>query len=153
MSRTSVRKQSKFAKYIYVPIRVLARARDFYMKSLTGFGGPVAYGNAMGCPTPNMASISRSFSVNSNQKTAEEELRDLIRVGSARRHEEAELRRSKSAQPFGGRGPVVASVARSNTVAFERIDEDKIFEYGEEDDVGLLSRSRSYAGQRRIKLA
>ncbi|KAL3618882.1 hypothetical protein CASFOL_037110 [Castilleja foliolosa] len=144
MKPKSVPKQSKFSKYIHVPLQVLARARDFYMKSLTGFSGPVPYGNAMGCPTPNITSITRSVSVNSNHKTAEQELRDLIRVGSIRRHDEAEaeLRRSKSAQPLGGRGRVVA---RSNTVAFGRIDEDMVFEYGDEDEIGLLSRSKSYA--------
>ncbi|KAK6151135.1 hypothetical protein DH2020_016067 [Rehmannia glutinosa] len=164
MSSKRARKQSIFIRYMRGPIRALARARDLYVKSLTGCGGPVVYGNAMGCPTPHIPSIPRSFSVNtsnSNYRTAEEELRDLIRLASTRRLTgkfEAELHRSRSAIPFSASGvsAAAASVPRSNTVAFGRIDEEKSFEYGEEDDVGLLGgvnypRTRSYAVPRRIK--
>ncbi|KAI3451906.1 hypothetical protein Pfo_008571 [Paulownia fortunei] len=164
MSSKRVRKQSKLIRYIKGPIRVLARARDLYVKSLTGCGGHVSYGNAMGCPTSQIPSLPRSFSVNSshpNYRTADEELRDLIRLASTRSLTGkigAELYRSKSSLPLGGGGGgVAASVPRSNTVAFGRIDEDKPSEFDEDDNVGLLGevhpRSRSYAVPRRIKVA
>ncbi|CAA0839713.1 Unknown protein [Striga hermonthica] len=150
MSYEKVRKQNKFIRIIIVPIRVLARARDFYMTSLAGLGGAATYGNVMGCPTPT---IPRSSSVNSNSRTAEEQLRDLARLRSVTgKADEVKLRRSKSARPLGS-GVPAAAVARSRTVAFGRIDEDKVFEYEEEDEVRLLgravdfSRARSYGGR------
>ncbi|PIN16923.1 hypothetical protein CDL12_10421 [Handroanthus impetiginosus] len=147
MSTRRVRKPGKFIRYIKSPIRVLARARDLYIQSLTGCAGHVSYGNSMGCPTPQIPSAPRSFSVKSpqsNYKTAEEELRDLIRLASTR-SAGIELRRSKTSVPHGG-GP--AAVPRSHTVVFGRIDEDKPFEFAADDKVGLLGkvqRRASYA--------
>lgn len=52
----------------------------------------------------------------------------------------------------GGGG--LSSLPRSNTVGFGRIDEDKAFEFGDDDDrVGLVyPRSKSYAASTRVKL-
>ncbi|KAG8384255.1 hypothetical protein BUALT_Bualt04G0099100 [Buddleja alternifolia] len=150
-------KQSLLIRFIRSPIWILTQVRDLYVQSLTG-AGHVSYGNSMGCPTPHIPSLPRSTSVNlsnSNYGTTEAELRDLIRAASTRGGgARAELFRSKST-PLGGGGGG-PPVPRSNTVGFGRIDEDKPFEY-EEDDVGLLRggggypRSRSYAVSRRIK--
>ncbi|GER30993.1 hypothetical protein STAS_06972 [Striga asiatica] len=150
MSYEKVRKQNKLIRIIIVPIRVLARARDFYLTSLAGLGGAATYGNFMGCPTPT---ITRSLSVSSNSRTAEEQRRDLARLRSVNigKDDDVALRRSKSARPLSS-GVPAAAVPRSRTVAFGRIDEDKVFEY-EEDEVGLLgravdfSRARSYGGR------
>ncbi|KAL3618883.1 hypothetical protein CASFOL_037111 [Castilleja foliolosa] len=120
MKPKSAPKQSKFAKYIHVPLRVLARARDFYMKSLTGFGGPVPYGNLMGNPTPHLSTV------NSNYITTDDELKDLIRLTTDRRltgkFEAAGFHRPKSVVPIGGG---MASAPRGNTAVFGRIDEDR----------------------------
>ncbi|KAL9158317.1 hypothetical protein ABFS82_08G059800 [Erythranthe guttata] len=166
MSSKRVRKQSKFMVFLRRPFRVLARARDLTLKSLTGCGGNIAYGNAMGCPTPQIPSLPRSFSTNAsnpnNIKSAEEELKDLLRLASVRgitAKVGPELRRSKSSFPLGAAAADggVAVVPRSNTVGFGRIDEDRSFhDFGEEDKRGLLGggsnefpRSRSHAAASR----
>ncbi|KAL1537061.1 hypothetical protein AAHA92_29619 [Salvia divinorum] len=102
--------QSKFVRYIKCPFRALARARDLYMQSLaaTGGGGGVIYGNAMGCPMPHIASLPRSASVNSGFRSADEQLRDLMRLA-----------------------PAATPLRRSKTVAHGRINE-------EDDRMGLL---------------
>ncbi|KAL6573062.1 hypothetical protein OROHE_002538 [Orobanche hederae] len=143
MSSKGIRKQSRLIRFVNVPIRVLARGRDLFVKNLTGFGGPIAYGNAMGCPTPHIPSVPRSPSAYSDHRLAEEELRDLIRLGSTRRLEQPELRRSRSTVPLGS-GGMAPSVPRSKTVVFGRIDEEKSYDNGEEDDIMLLGRARSY---------
>ncbi|KAL6498198.1 hypothetical protein OROGR_028595 [Orobanche gracilis] len=147
-----IRKQSIFIRCINIPIRVLARGQDLYLKSLTGFGGPISYGNAMGCPTPHIPSVPRSPSADPDHRTAEGKLRDLMRLGSTRRLEQPELRRSRSAVPLGS-GGMVPSVPRSKTVVFRMIDEEKSYDDGEDDDMMLLGRAvnyqraRSYAGR------
>lgn len=165
MGSKRARKPGNFMRYIRVPFRVLARARDLYIQSLSGGGANMSYGNAMGCPiTPQTATLPRSFSAaNSSESTfkaAEDELRELMRLASTRNPAGAELRRSKSTIPLGGGaggGGAVVSMPRSNTVPFGRIDEERASEMGEEDDVGLLgesyTRSRSYAVSRHVKVA
>ncbi|KAL0377927.1 UNVERIFIED_CONTAM: hypothetical protein Sradi_3098200 [Sesamum radiatum] len=156
-SKRVIRNESRFMRYMKGPIRVLARVRDLYVQSMTGCGGHVSYGNAMGCPTPQIPKLPKSFSSSHiNYRTAEEELRELIRLASTRNLTgkiEAELLRSKRPPSQG-----VAAVTRSHTVAFGRIDEDRAVEFGDEEDVGLLGggaypRSRSYAVLRRNKVA
>ncbi|KAH6784728.1 hypothetical protein C2S52_009687 [Perilla frutescens var. hirtella] len=114
MRSKRVGSQSKFMSYLKIPIRALARARDLYVQSLMAGGGHVSYGNAMGCPTP---SLPRSMSVKSGFRSADAKF--II---------EPELRRSKSC------GGGVSMARRSKTVAFGRIDEEKAFEFGEDDD-------------------
>ncbi|KAG8373837.1 hypothetical protein BUALT_Bualt11G0066700 [Buddleja alternifolia] len=147
MSTKRVQKESKFAKYMKVPIRILARARDFYVQSLSGCAaGQVAYGH-MGCPT----ALPRDFSANSSYSdysNRDEDLRELIRIASTRSLTgkiEAELLRSKKATPLGGGMP------RSRTVTIGRIDEEKPCEFGGDDDeerVEVYPRSKSYEASR-----
>ncbi|GER28865.1 hypothetical protein STAS_04693 [Striga asiatica] len=98
-------KESKLVRYIKGPIRILARARDFYVNSLTGCADHVAYAGA----TLQPAALPRSFSTSSAHDTAE-----LIRIASVRTKSEAELLRMKK---------------RSRSVAIGRIDEDKPCEF------------------------
>ncbi|KAG6394271.1 hypothetical protein SASPL_144855 [Salvia splendens] len=125
--------QSKFVRYIKCPFRALARARDLYMQSLAATGGGcVTYGNAMGCPTPHIASLPRSASVNSGFRSADEQLRDLMRLTPA-------------AAPARAGG-----LRRSKTVAHGRINE-------EDDRMGLLGefvyhRNKTYAHSSTLKL-
>ncbi|KAI3462672.1 hypothetical protein Pfo_019335 [Paulownia fortunei] len=156
MSTKRDRKESKFARYMKGPIKILARARDCYVQSLTGCAGHVAYANAIGgCPTPHPVSLPRSFSASSsysNYSSRDEDLRELIRIASTRSltgKAEAELLRTRKSPPLGGEG--VAGVPRSRTVVIGRIDEEKPYEFGG-DRVGegpeVYPRSRSYAASR-----
>lgn len=146
-------KESKFFRYIKGPAKILARARDFYVRSLTSCAGNVAYGGAaVGAPNLHLANLPRSFSANSahsDYTSREEDLRELIRLASIRSltgKVEAELLRSTRSSPVGAGG--VATVPRSRTVAIGRIDEDKPYEFG--SDVAavrpeVFPRSKSYA--------
>lgn len=138
-------KKRGFSRYIKGPGKFLARARDLYVRSLTGCAGNVGYGSAAG-PSLQFSSMPRSFSANSSNSAytaREEDLRELIRLASTRSltaKVEAELRRSS---PMGAGG-----VPRSRTVAIGRIDEEEPYEFGN-DAVAVrteaLPRSRSDA--------
>ncbi|GFP99932.1 hypothetical protein PHJA_002137300 [Phtheirospermum japonicum] len=120
MSSKRVRKQSKFISHMNGPIRVLARSWDSYVKSLAVFAGPVAYANAMSCPTSHIPTVY------SNYGTTDEELRNLTRLATDRRltakFEAPGFHRPKSVVPICGGG---ASAPRGNTAAFRKIDEDR----------------------------
>ncbi|XP_073005846.1 uncharacterized protein [Typha latifolia] len=121
---------SRWSRCLRAPLRVLGRARDFYVRSMTGCAGHMNYGAPMGYPA--LGSVPRSYSMNS---TSDDDLRELIRAASQRRG--------------GGGGGVAGHVQRSQSVAVGRIDEDAPLEFNDRDfKIGsdlLFPRSRSYA--------
>ncbi|KAH6796799.1 hypothetical protein C2S52_021353 [Perilla frutescens var. hirtella] len=156
----STQRDRKFTRYMKGPAKFLARARDFYVRSLTSCASNAAYGSAATAgPNLQFTSLPRSFSANSaysDYSSRDEDLRELVRIASTRRltgKVEAELLRSRSASPTTAGGEAV--VPRSRTVAIGRIDEDKPYEFGG-DDGGVrpevYPRSRSYAVSRRSNM-
>ncbi|XP_060195668.1 uncharacterized protein LOC132624922 [Lycium barbarum] len=143
---TKAKKESGFKKCIKAPMRVLIKARDCYVRSLTDCSGRIGYGSAIGsCPAVTyISSLPRSFSVNSSVSSGDEDLRELMRIASTRNlvnKVELEPLRQKSVVP------------RTRSVAIGRIDEDEPCDFG--DDVmaspvilvntDVYPRSRSYA--------
>lgn len=152
MSKKDRKPESKLIRLLKSPIRVLIRARDFYIRSMTDCADRVSYGSVMGCPTGQVSSLPRSFSVNSTKSSSQDEdLRELIRAASTRslgNKVQAELlRRENSLAPaFGPKG-----VPRSFSVGIGKIDEDKPCEFGEDIKVNteMFPRSRSHAVSKR----
>lgn len=144
MSTKRVRKQSKFSRYMRGPIKILARARDFYVQGLTGCAGDAAYINPMGFPATHFATLPRSFSAGSaysDSSSRDEDMRELIRIASTRSLPE-------KLEGGSGGGGGVAAMQRSRTVTIGRIDEEKPCEFGGDDDgerAAAYPRSRSYA--------
>lgn len=133
------KKKNRLLLYIKAPLRVLCRARDFYVRSMTSCAGRIDMeGGAYPLGYPMAAGpLPRSFSVASGKSGAsEEDLQELIRTASLRRA------RSQGANAAA----VPGAVPRSQSVAVTRIDEDKPCEFGDEKPVGeIIPRSRSYA--------
>ncbi|CAM0876463.1 unnamed protein product [Alopecurus aequalis] len=119
------------------PGRALGRARDFYVRSLTGCARYVPTDAAFGAyPVLVPMPLPRSQSCGADWAGAgEEDLRELIRAASQRRD--------------GQQRQAVQAVARSQSTALGRsmapIDEDAPCEFGAGAG-GLYSRSQSYAG-------
>ncbi|XP_042012229.1 uncharacterized protein LOC121760657 [Salvia splendens] len=121
------------------PAKILARARDFYIRSMTTCAGHAA----VGVPNLHFQSLPRSFSANSDYSSRDDDFRELTRIASTRAKAKADLLRATSSSPTGpGRVP---AVARSRTVSIGRIDEDKPYEF---DSHGPTLRSKSYAPSR-----
>ncbi|XP_010647287.2 uncharacterized protein LOC104878482 [Vitis vinifera] len=141
-------KGSKLSRCMKAPFKILACVRDLYIRSMTEFAGRVSYGSAMGCPTAQVSSLPKSFSVSSSKSSGDQDLSELIKVASARslsnKIELDLLRRQPSSK-----SPVTGTnvVPRSMSVGIGRIDEDKPCEFGEDIKVNTdaFPRSRSYA--------
>ncbi|XP_047312749.1 uncharacterized protein LOC124916058 [Impatiens glandulifera] len=135
-SNTKNTKLIIITRYIKAPFRVLAKARDFYIQSMTQCAGQMAYGTS---------SMAKSFSVNSN-RSINDDYSDLIRVASTRtlgeKIESELLRRQQESTAVAA----AITMTRSQSVAIGRIDEDKPCDFG--DDL-LFLRSRSYAVSKR----
>ncbi|KAK9287461.1 hypothetical protein L1049_015882 [Liquidambar formosana] len=72
-TRGKANKQCKFMQFILAPFRILGKARDFYVKSISDLVGGVGYGGMAGClATP-------SFGLASSKASNNKELRELIR--------------------------------------------------------------------------
>ncbi|XAR51385.1 hypothetical protein NMG60_11005998 [Bertholletia excelsa] len=145
-------KESRLRRYLKAPIRVLSKVRDLYVQSMIECGGRVEYCCVMGCPTAQISTLPRSFSVGSSRSNRDEDLRELMRAASTKslgNRVETELLRRQSG--LGG----AKVVPRSFSVGIGRIDEDKPCEFGE--DVKVVSaafpRSRSCAMPRKSGLS
>ncbi|KAM0835032.1 hypothetical protein ACQ4PT_063206 [Festuca glaucescens] len=115
------------------PVRALGRARDYYVRSITGCSRYVPADAAFGAyPVLVPMALPRSRSCGAG----EEDLRELIRASSQRCDDQQRQ--------------VVQAVARSQSTAVGRsmapIDEDAPCEFGGSGVGGLYSRSQSYAG-------
>ncbi|CAI9752920.1 unnamed protein product [Fraxinus pennsylvanica] len=144
------RKESKTVRFIKAPVRVLSKAREFYIKSMLRCAGEFTYASAMGCPAPQSTSLPRSFSTNSSVSSSYEDFRELIRASSTRSltgKTEVEILQSKLS-------PGVKVVPRSQTVTIGRIDEDKPCEFMEDVAINpnLYPRSRSHAPSRKSRM-
>lgn len=115
------------------PARALGRARDYYVRSITGCARYVPADAAFGAyPVLVPMPLPRSRSCGAG----EEDLRELIRASPQRRDDQQRQ--------------VVQAVARSQSTAVGRsmapIDEDAPCEFGGGGGGSLYSRSQSYAG-------
>ncbi|KAL0431475.1 UNVERIFIED_CONTAM: hypothetical protein Sradi_0773500 [Sesamum radiatum] len=124
MSTKTIRKESKFARYMKGPVKALARARDLYVRSLSGCADHVHCADSMGFPAPHFESLPRSFSTNSSY-SRDEDLKELVRLASTRSltgKVEAELHRS-------GKPSAVAAAARwslAGSMKTSRVNLEKI---------------------------
>ncbi|KAJ4965336.1 hypothetical protein NE237_017185 [Protea cynaroides] len=156
MSKGKGRSQSKISRYAGAPVRLLCRARDLYVQSITSCAGNMSYGGgitdtSIGLPASTVSTLPKSFSVSSSRSSiSNEDLRDLMRVASKRTLEDN----------FGTASPLQQTMAKgtglmmprsvSQTVAIARIDEDKPCDFTEDNNTlntsdFLYPRSRSCA--------
>ncbi|KAJ6971456.1 hypothetical protein NC653_032073 [Populus alba x Populus x berolinensis] len=146
------RKESALKKILKAPLRILARAWDFYMKGMAEYSDQVC---VVSCPTGNFNSMPRSYSVSSTKPNhLEDDLREPLRAASTRSDigsinkkinvdvpARQQYSHKKSATRLGDNMP------RSRTVAIGRIDEEKPCDFDEEDvkvKTNVYPRSRSY---------
>ncbi|KAK6237800.1 hypothetical protein QUC31_003269 [Theobroma cacao] len=146
-------KESKLSRYLKAPLKILIKARDFYIKSMTEYSDRINYGTVMGCPTGQVNTLPRSYSVSSAKSSnGDDDLRELIRAASTRslgNKVQLDLLRRQQAR----QSPVTGAnnVPRSHSVGIGRIDEDKPCDFEEDIKVktDALPRSRSYAVAKR----
>ncbi|XP_034682187.1 uncharacterized protein LOC117911872 [Vitis riparia] len=145
--KTKGKKQSKAMRCIGAPLRVLAKAGDFYMRSMMDCSGGVGYGGLVGCPALQVSHLPNSFSVSSSKRRDEElRLRELMgRVSKRSGGSRVEMERRKGV----GMRSYSIGIGRIG-----RIDEEKPCEFVEDDDGKLKAdvlypRSRSCAVTKR----
>ncbi|CAA2968408.1 uncharacterized protein LOC111386524 [Olea europaea var. sylvestris] len=134
--KSKVSGQNSFLRVITIPYRVLCKARDFYVRSITDCSVMANYR-----PT-NMRGLSKSYSVRSSLSSESEDFRELVRASSNRRTDldlELYLQQQKK-----------VGMPRSSSVAMGSIDEDRPCCYFGEMNVNSkreykYPRSRSHA--------
>ncbi|XP_052189953.1 uncharacterized protein LOC127799768 [Diospyros lotus] len=123
-----------------MPIRVLGKAKDFYVRSMINCAERMSYSGS-----GQVSGLPKSFSVSSSKSKDSDDFMELIRANSTR-----SLGNGEEMNLYMFRQPTTAAaVPRSSTVRMGRIDEDEPCEFGE-DSVKIRSdllypRSRSYA--------
>lgn len=124
------------------PARAFGRARDFYVRSITGCARYVPADAAFGAyPVLVPAPLPRSQSCGSGADWAggEEDLRELIRAASQRRDGEQQRQAAHL-------HAVPRSQSTAGAASMAPIDEDAPCEFAAGAGATLYSRSQSYAG-------
>lgn len=150
MGNKEGKKESKLRWWMKAPLRVLIKMRDFYIQGMNECSGRLDYGMPMGCPTPQISTLPKSFSTNGTRSTANnEDFRELMRAASTRSLGNYKLHQV-------AKSPTTAAppdnFSRSRSVGVGRIDEDKPCDFGEDHikvNTDVYPRSRSYAVNRR----
>lgn len=155
--KSKAKKQRKNIKYIIgAPIRFLAKAADFYVKSMTDCAGKVGHGSAVFCPVPQ---LPRSFSVASSKVSDDKKLRELIKVVVSNKTSESNKEFDAHRQTMMARQLAAPSgvngVCRSYSVGvgrIGRIDEEKPCDFVEDEFKAdmFYPRCRSHAITRRL---
>ncbi|CAH8256505.1 unnamed protein product [Arabidopsis lyrata] len=86
-------KQNKFLRIVTMPLKVLCKARDLYMRSITGCAARTHYSSAVDAasvPFPRSRSTSSAFSSSASSRrrssdfTFDDDYSELLRAASAR---------------------------------------------------------------------
>ncbi|KAE8709580.1 ARM repeat superfamily protein isoform 1 [Hibiscus syriacus] len=147
-----VTRESKLSRYLKAPIRILMKAGDLYITSMTEYSERIGFGTVMGCPTDQVNGLSRTYSIASTKsRNGDDDLRELIRAASSRSLRDKAPMDLLGKQP-GRRSPTTGAnrMARNHGVGFGRIDEDKPCDFDDIEDrinvkTDVFPRSRSYA--------
>ncbi|CAL1371987.1 unnamed protein product [Linum trigynum] len=152
-------KQSRVKKVLKFPVRLLVKARDFYVNGMSQLADQMRY-NAVatvGCPAHiGSAALPRSFSAGGGSTNSRSDYSELIRAASVRDHlgnKSVSQKQGPAAagKDFSGKGKVrggAGKVPRSCSVGLGRIEEEKSGELGEDYTSigsGAFHRSRSCA--------
>ncbi|XP_009375649.3 uncharacterized protein LOC103964439 [Pyrus x bretschneideri] len=166
--RTSskAKKQSKFMYIICAPVRILTKARNFYVRGLEDYAGKVGSGGGGVSGYTASQVLPRSFSVNSSSSNDDEDLSQLLRTASSKRSNAEKERENNNIKSVGRsdlhRRPIVRQPTntmngmglRSYSVGLKmgRIDEETACSFREDEvdvNADLYPRSRSHAVRRR----
>ncbi|KAK3007054.1 hypothetical protein RJ639_016618 [Escallonia herrerae] len=163
--KTKASNQNRFIRIITIPIRVLGKAKDLYVKSMSQVGDRVSYGNVMGMPAAgHLSTLPKSFSVSSSRSDDNEDYAELMRAVSKRNDSLGNIAANSRAADMDyyrrqeqiRRSSIVAGssvVPRSCSVGMGRIDEDAPSDFGAESlnvkSELMYPRSRSYAVTKR----
>jgi hypothetical protein len=153
MGNKEGKKESKLRWCIKAPLRILIKMRDLYIQGMNECSGRLDYGMPMGCPTPQISTLPKSFSTNGTRSTANnEDFRELMRAASTRSLGNYKVHHQVAKSPTTTAPP--DHFSRSRSVGFGRIDEDKTCDFGEVIKVNtdVYPRSRSYAVNRRTRV-
>lgn len=155
MGNNKANKERKLGWYMKAPIRILIKIRDFYLQGITQCSGTFDYGVAMGCPTPNISTLPKSFSTNSTKSSNNDDYNELLRVASTRSVGSNNIQQDPLRKQQVTKSPMTGpdNMSRSRSVNIGRIDEDEPCEFEEDVKVNtdVYPRSRSYAVSRRSR--
>ncbi|MED6130692.1 hypothetical protein PIB30_003270 [Stylosanthes scabra] len=152
-SKGEQRNNNKFVWIITTPFRVLGKAKDMYVRSITQCGQTVTYSNP-GDAVGRFQNLPRSYSSATSMSGAgSEDYSELVRAASARTlgnriDVDFVLKQQQQARAQAQDNNQPAGLPKSVSVGMGRIDEDKPFDLNEGDE-GVVPnsypRSRSYA--------
>lgn len=155
MRKGKEQKQNKIVRFITTPIRVLGKAKDMYVRSITQCGNNMNYSNPVDA-AGRFEALPRSYSAATSRSGGGgdhgEDFSELMRAASARslvnRIDMDSVMKQQQQQESMARPVSSNGLPKSVSVGMGRIDEEKPYDLGE-GEVPVVPnsypRSRSYA--------
>ncbi|KAK9665059.1 hypothetical protein RND81_14G087600 [Saponaria officinalis] len=151
--------QNKFIKIITMPIKALAKARDFYVKSMNNYAAKVSYNGSGWAGSNYTDAFPRSFSMSTTRNNETDDFKELVRAASTstlgNRVDLGSVISSSSTRRNGNTSTINnlalpdlpqqkgnmgsafnKGVSRSVSVGMAKIEEDKPVEFGETGHFG-----------------
>ncbi|XP_038884662.1 uncharacterized protein LOC120075388 [Benincasa hispida] len=141
MRTKTAQNQSKFIRFVTLPIRALGKAKDFYVRSIMDCAPRVSHGY----PSGQLPVLPKSYSSRSCRSNETDDFRELVKAASVR---SLDIKDIDADILYPQRLKQSKGLPKSCSVGMGRIDEDTAceFEDGVEDKADLVyPRSKSYA--------
>ncbi|KAL9238015.1 hypothetical protein vseg_012496 [Gypsophila vaccaria] len=159
MMKTKHTHQNKFLKIITLPIKALAKARDFYVRSMNNYADKVSYGGSGWVGSNYADAFPRSFSTSSTRSNEKDDFKELVRAASTSTlGNRVDLGTVMSSSPStskvnasttttstfvlpqqkGNNVGYNKGVSRSVSVGMAKIEEDKAVDFGEVGNFGEI---------------
>ncbi|KAL2346494.1 hypothetical protein Fmac_000494 [Flemingia macrophylla] len=151
MRKGKEQKQNRLVWIITTPFRVLGKARDMYVRSITKCGNNMNYSNPVDA-TGRFEALPRSYSA-ATSRSDNDDFAELLRAASARTlvnriDMDLVLKQQQAQAQAQAHSDARPALPKSTSVGMGRIDEDSPFDLGQGELPvlpKLYPRSRSYA--------
>lgn len=151
MRKGKEQKQNKLLWFITTPFRVLGKAKDMYVRSITKCGHNMNYSNPVDA-AGRFEALPRSYSA-ATSRSDNEDFAELLRAASARTlvnqiDVDLVLKQQAQARPVSSNG-----LPKSTSVGMGRIDEDTPYDLDQGDVPAVpkaYPRSRTYTSGSKV---
>ncbi|KAJ4716119.1 3-isopropylmalate dehydratase large subunit like [Melia azedarach] len=117
--RSKARKQRKVMQIFSVPIKILSKVGDFYVKGMENCNNRVSFSSWIGCPSTPGVRLTRNFSFNSFTASDDEEFGQLLRAASEKKTRQTALQTSMMGRSYSISVGKIGRIEEDKPCAFE----------------------------------
>ncbi|KAE8704852.1 ARM repeat superfamily protein isoform 1 [Hibiscus syriacus] len=140
------KKGSKVSRYLKAPVKILIKARDLYIKSMTEYSNQIGYGSVIGCPTGQLNTLTRSRSVYSTRpRSSDDNWKELISAASTSslgnnmvQLDNLKPQQARQSPKTGNHNVVIVGLMKSSLVSLKKMSSRSRLMFSQEAGAMLL---------------